>query len=305
MTEGCFVGNPLEDVKIKNLECYCIDCCKETKHKTVCEHLDSFRDDYSYDIFYQIIECLGCGRKSFRQASYDLEQAYPTYGGNWEIPEDIQTYPRALVGHKKIEDIWSLPSIVRDIYSEVLVAMQEGSNILAGFGLRATVEALCNDLNIKGRTLEVRINRLSQSGFISKIDAERLHGIRFMGNDAAHNIIKPKDLSLSVALQIIEHLISSVYILDDKAKGNLDTIVSTFDSFIEILNEKLCLFSSGDEYPIAKYLGKGMRRIKDARTTLEKELILKINNGEYNKLSLGKIDSYEGSSEQLQHFVLK
>lgn len=38
-----------------------------------------------------------------------------------------------------------------------------------------------------------------------------------MGNDAAHDIKKPKDESLSVALQIVEHLIASVYILENKA----------------------------------------------------------------------------------------
>ncbi|WP_340689517.1 DUF4145 domain-containing protein [Klebsiella aerogenes] len=156
-----------------------------------------------------------------------------------------------------------------------------------------------------GRYLEVRINKLASSGYISKNDADRLHGIRFMGNDAAHDIKTPKGTALSVALQIVEHLIASVYILEKKANGNIETTVSRYEHFKELLSEKLKEFNVGDEYPIAKYLGKDIRRAKESISTLEQELISKIGNGEFTKLSVGKIDTYQGSQNPLQHFVVK
>ncbi|HBV5672996.1 TPA: DUF4145 domain-containing protein [Klebsiella aerogenes] len=289
----------------KNIKSYCRDCCKKTNHTVLSEHTESHREEYNCNISYQILQCLGCDTKSFRQVFYDLEAAYPTYDDLWEVPEDVTVYPKAVEGHKEIQNLWELPDIVRTIYSEVLIALREDSKVLAGLGLRAAVEAVCNDLQIPGRNLEIRINKLASSGYISKNDADRLHGIRFMGNDAAHDIKTPKGTALSVALQIVEHLIASVYILEKKANGNIETTVSRYEHFKELLSEKLKEFNVGDEYPIAKYLGKDIRRAKESISTLEQELISKIGNGEFTKLSVGKIDTYQGSQNPLQHFVVK
>ena len=126
-----------------------------------------------------------------------------------------------------------------------------------------------------------------------------------MGNDAAHDIKMPKDATLSVALQIVDHLIASVYILEKKSSGNIETTVSKYEVFEKLLNEKLKNFNVGDEYPIAKYLGEDMRRVKESISTLAQELISKIGSGEFTKLSVGKVDTYQSSQTQLQHFVVK
>ena len=292
-------------MSVKHIKSYCRDCCKNTNHNVLSEHTDAYREEYSCDISYQILQCLGCDTKSFRNVFYDLEAAYPTDGNNWEVPEEVTVYPKAVEGHKEIKNLWDLPDIVRTIYSEVLTALRENSKVLAGLGLRAVVEAVCNDLTIPGRNLEVRINKLVSSGYISKNDAERLHGIRFMGNDAAHDIKTPKSTTLSVALQIVEHLIASVYILENQANGNIESTVSRYEVFENLLSEKLKNFSSGDEYPIAKYLGKDMRRVKESISKLEQELISKIDSGEYTKLSVGKLDTYQSSESKLRHFIVK
>lgn len=292
-------------MSVKHIKSYCRDCCKNTNHNVLSEHTDAYREEYSCDISYQILQCLGCDTKSFRNVFYDLEAAYPTDENNWEVPEEVTVYPKAVEGHKEIKNLWDLPDIVRTIYSEVLTALRENSKVLAGLGLRAVVEAVCNDLTIPGRNLEVRINKLVSSGYISKNDAERLHGIRFMGNDAAHDIKTPKSTTLSVALQIVEHLIASVYILENQANGNIESTVSRYEVFENLLSEKLKSFSSGDEYPIAKYLGKDMRRVKESISKLEQELISKIDSGEYTKLSVGKLDTYQSSESQLRHFIVK
>jgi hypothetical protein len=288
----------------KILKNYCSECSKITNHDVLSEHSESHRDEYSCDIYYQIVQCKGCETKSFRKVFFDIEAAYPSYDDKWEVPEEITTYPKSVKGHKEFQDIYELPDIVRKIYSEILLALKEDAKVLAGLGLRAAVEAVCNDLKIPGRSLEVRINKLASGGYISKNDAERLHGIRFMGNDAAHDIKAPKDESLSVALQIVEHLVSSVYILEKKASGNIDTAISRYEVFQTMLNEKIKKYKTGDEYPIAKYFGKDLRRVKESIATLEQELKAKISSGDYKKLSVGKIDYYMGSKDQLQHFIV-
>ena len=288
----------------QNIVSYCRNCCRRNNSKILSEHSESHREDYQCDISYQVVECLGCNTKSFREVFYDLQSAYPTHDEGWVIPEDVTFYPKVIEGHKEINDFWDIPTIVNTIYKEVLKALRDDSKILAGLGLRAAVEAVCKDLNITGKNLEIRINKLVTSGNISKNDAERLHGIRFMGNDAAHEIKTPSDATLSVALQIVEHLITSVYILKNKANGNIDTTVSKYDSFVELLSEKIKGFNAGDEYPIAKFLGKDTRRVNESLSELESELISRIGKNEFTSLSVGKVDKFLNSSKPLQHFIV-
>lgn len=286
----------------ENITCYCRSCEKNTYTKILTEDIESHREEYQCDIIHQVVQCKGCDTKSFRKVFVDIEAAYPTYNDEWEVPEDITIYPKTVEGHREVDDISDIPDVVRTIYSEILLALKEDANILAGLGLRAAVEAVCNNLVIAGKSLEVRINKLTTAGYISKKDAERLHAIRFMGNDAAHDIKPPKKDALTVALQIVEHLIASVYILEKKVNGTLETVTSKYDVFKDMLEKKLDNFNNDDEYPIAKLLGKDLRRVKESIHTLEQELIKKIEDGEFSKLSVGKVEIFQGSKEPLQHF---
>lgn len=283
---------------------YCRNCEQETNHSVLAEKVESSREDYSFDQTYQIVECLGCDTKSFRDVFEEIEHAYQISEDEWEVPTSITVYPRFIKGHRSLNGDYYLPGLVERIYKEVLLAFQEDALILAGLGLRGTVEAVCNDLNISGRNLEARISKLATAGYISRKDAERLHGIRFMGNDAAHEIKKPKSEQLSVALKIVEHLLSSVYILEKEVHGKIETLITEFHSFKELLEERVKHLSSGDELPIIGLLGRDIRRVKESLPTLEPELVSKIDTGEISFLSKGKVDKYENSKHDLQHYVV-
>lgn len=289
----------------KRVKSYCRDCGKPTNHKVLHEDTESSREDYSYDMKLQIVICMGCSTKSFRQEFVDIEGAYPIDDNEWDVPTTITVYPKSIEGHREIAEMAEVPDIIRKIYSEILIALKEDAKLLAGLGLRASVEAICNDLDIKGKNLELRIIKLATGGYISKNDVERLHGIRFMGNDAAHDIKTPKNDSLKVALQIIEHLIASVYILEKNANGSLETAISKFELFQEMMDKKLKNVVSGEEAPLVKWFGKDIRRIKESFFALEAELIQRIGDGRYSKLAIGRMDHYRGSPVKLQHFIAK
>lgn len=291
-------------MSIKKTKSHCRHCGQETNHSILSEHNESSRDEYSYDRAYQIIECLGCETKSFRDILEEVEHAYQISEGEWEVPTSITVYPRFIKDHRTLNGDYYLPSLVGQIYREVLLAFQEDAFVLAGLGLRGTIEAVCTDLAIDGRNLEIRISKLATAGYISRKDAERLHGIRFMGNDAAHEIKKPKRVQLSVALKIVEHLLSSVYILEEESQGKIDTLITEFESFKELLEKKLKQFNVGDELPIVGLLGRDIRRVKDSLPDLEAKLIEKIDNGEMTKIHKGKLDKYLSSKNNLQHYVL-
>ena len=198
-----------------------------------------------------------------------------------------------------------LPNIVERIYDETCDAYRDGARTLAGIGFRATIEAICNDQNIKGKELSTRINNLASNGLISKKDSVRLHSIRFLGNDAAHDIKTPKKSALEAALIIVEHLITTVYIIDSESEGQLDKVIQEYENFENLLSSKLIDFQSGDEYPLQKYLAKDIRLLTGSIKALEKRLQAEIGKNEFTKLKLGKKEKYLDSKEELRHYIVK
>lgn len=282
----------------------CNRCHQDTRHDILEEVVGDGGEEYHCYIQHAIVECRGCGTKSFRYNFKDFENAFPIDGDEWDIPEEVMSYPKFEDPSLQIEGIQFFPDIVASIYKETISAIQEKAFILAGLGLRGTVEAVCNEQNISGRNLEVRIKGLVTKGLISKQDGERLHAIRFLGNDAAHDIKKPKQSQISVALKIIKHLVASVYTLKSEADGMLDTLITEYQEYIEIINERLINFNSGDEVTINAILSKDIRRIGENKSDLENRLILEISSGSYTKLKVGKKAKVAGSKDEFQHFVI-
>lgn len=282
----------------------CPTCNRETWSKILYRHTESSDSDYRVDTHHDVVQCCGCMGVSFRKLVLYIEEAYPIGENDWEVPQDMDCYPSVLKGHQKLEQLEVVPLLVRDIYAQSLNAIRDQSNILAGMGLRATIEAICNDRSIGGKTLDKRIDGLAKGGLISTKDAERLHAIRFLGNDAAHEIQSSNEKNLLIALRIIEHLLVNIYILDTEADGKLETIIQTPIKFLKFLDTKLSHFTSGDEVPLAKILGKDIRRLHGYLLAHEQHLVQEIGNGSYTKLTVGKVDHYAGSKEKRQHFVV-
>ncbi len=195
------------------------------------------------------------------------------------------------------------PKLVRDVYRQSLDALKNQSNVLAGIGLRATIEAICNHQKVVGKNLEVRIDKLAKAGLISQSDADRLHAIRFLGNDAAHDIAPAEMDSLLVALRIVEHLIISLYVLDEDADGVLETLIKSYTEFEKLLAKKLDGVAAGLEQPLFKYLGKDIRRFHGYLKTHETQLVSNIASGSFALLAIGKMDSFAGSKEKFQYYI--
>lgn len=281
----------------------CASCSRSTRHEILFQEVILGDDDYNFRRSYGVIRCCGCEAISFRDHEEDFESAYPTGDGEWEVPEETSYYPRRKKFGGTI-DLFLVPDIVRAIYAETIIAIDDDALTLASLGLRGTIEAVCNDQKVPGKTLDTRINKLSSLGLISSRDAERLHAIRFLGNDAAHEIKKPKPSQIGVALSIVDHLIRSVYILEMEANGSLETIVTRPDEFKSLLDKHIDTFEVGDEFPLAKFLAKDMRRLGGGASALEVQLMGEISSGTYTRLKVGKLDVYEGSKSPLQHFVV-
>ncbi|MBV7497860.1 DUF4145 domain-containing protein [Pseudomonas sp. PDM24] len=279
----------------------CVRCKLKTNHTVHSEHVEEGNpSEYHYIERHQIVKCNGCDTLSFRRIFTDYENAWPTGDNDWDVPTDIETYPQLSVAN--IQGLY-LPDIVGSIYLETCNAYSQGSLTLAGIGFRTTIEAICNDQNIPGNQLSTRITNLATRGLISKKDSNRLHSIRFMGNDAAHDIKKPQKKHLEAALIIVEHLITTVYILDLET-SHLDGIIEDYEVFEKLLLSKIPEFNIGDSYPVSKFLGKDIRKISGSTKKFEDKLKEQIGKKEFTLLSIGAKQKYQGSKEELQHYTL-
>jgi hypothetical protein len=124
-----------------------------------------------------------------------------------------------MAGRRELHSFALSLSKVGKIYKETHAALCSELPILAGIGIRAIIEAVCKDKKIKGRNLEEKIDALVAKGLTTPAGAKILHSLRFLGNDAAHEVKAHSTEELASALSVAEHLLQSVYILPGIAKA--------------------------------------------------------------------------------------
>ena len=127
-----------------------------------------------------------------------------------------------------------------------------------------------------------------------------------MGNDAAHEIKKANKKSVLVALEIIEHLITSLYLFDSETSTYLETSIDDFETFIKILQKNIKNFSQTEIITLKRWLGNDERRITEERTlsTLESELTQYIIDGKFQNVELEAVITNNGKSIQTYKIVV-
>ncbi|HYC90690.1 MAG TPA: DUF4145 domain-containing protein [Thermoanaerobaculia bacterium] len=199
----------------------CGDCRRVTRHRALVavEAFDEVRGEgMMWWTDHLIIQCQGCNHLSFCRQSRSTEDTIETEGGEEQVIT-TEVYPAVVEGLKKLEDDWRLPHGVRRIYDETYQAVSNNQPILAGIGIRAIVEAVCNEENAAGRNLQNRIDDLQTKSLITPAGAQVLHNLRFMGNAAAHEVKAHTAQELRLALEVVEHLLAGVYIVPQRAEA--------------------------------------------------------------------------------------
>lgn len=285
---------------------FCSKCHGETNHRVLFKkHVDNDPNVYDIRSTFKVVECMGCERVSYRTDTHDIENAYPDQYGDWTVDTTTDIYPNPLKGHKPLSRIHVFPSQIKTVYEESVNAFRSYCYLLAGVGFRAVIEAVCIDKEVKGRDLESKINNLAKNRLITDKEADRLHSIRFIGNDSVHEMSVPKESALYIVLNIIEHLLSNLYLIDHYAKGQIDTITSSFDEFMELLEKHMAEFKVGDAFPLAKLFGKDTRRLSGRLSEFEAKLMDEIKAGNYKHMDVGKVAPFGNTSDTYQHFVIK
>ncbi|HQR98491.1 MULTISPECIES: DUF4145 domain-containing protein [unclassified Polaromonas] len=283
----------------KTIRADCRACSRSTRHEVLSQHVDeSSPDVYHEKDTWQIIRCLGCHTCGFRHRNDDYEMVEEDDEGSYSHQVTTHLYPSVLSGHRPLSDTYFLPRLIQRVYKQTLSALSQRAYVLASVGLRACIEAVCNHLKVSGTNLEKRIDQLYKAGHVSNGDKRRLHAIRFLGNDAAHEIKEPKESDIRVALEIVEHLLNSVFILEKKAKA-LDTIAESFDDFLKILSTSAKTFTGSTAVSLSGLLGPKRRLVNQNIDDFETKLKQEIEAGSVAFLKLSQSPLVGGKEVQL------
>lgn len=189
------------------------------------------REEFNGGATHEFLRCNGCGEGSYRIESWFSEEPgntttfYPPRGGYRRKPQTWRAVP--------------YDNNLPQVYDQTITAFNAGLFTLAGSGVRLLIEGVCIDQKIEdgpkleqdGKAannkqgkpiridnLEGKINGLAERDFITKNQAKHLHQIRFLGNDAAHQLDIPAAKIVGHAIDIVEHLFEQVYEQPEKAE---------------------------------------------------------------------------------------
>ena len=279
---------------------FCYSCQTETRHSVL--HEESRSHDYEpYCQVYQIAECLGCRHMSLVHKDIDGYSFVENIDGEREYDTDINIYPKQ---SNAIEGRYYLPRKIEHVYSETLIAIRERAFVLAGIGLRATLEAVCNDQNIKGSNLEEMISKLQETGVLSEKDIERLHSIRFLGNDAAHRLERYSAEQIDVVLKIVEHLLNSIYIFSQQLDGKLPKIINEYEDFLDLFQTKLVYCPKSGRYSLKILFGEHdyQRISNNCKKSFEQNLIREIEQNKFPNVKT--IKNKEQAENNVQYYEI-
>ena len=208
-------------------ENHCAKCRSSTNHKVLGEVIksgeeifDCGRNSIYWQDTYQIVSCLGCDSHSFRHEYYFSED-YDDGPTIKVFPEKEDRFPSEV----------SFPDSLDPVYRETILAYNRKAFTLCPIGLRALIEGICFNFKItsglvtdenggsKRKTnLEGKINGLHENGFITLTQVKALHGLRFLGNDAAHELEPPSKPELDIAIDLFEHILSTIFAVNGQVQ---------------------------------------------------------------------------------------
>lgn len=220
--------------KGKKTDVLCPECHRETDHLIVEAVNVYFRGEYDSEFSvdgatdYQIIECQGCHTFSFRTEGWFSE----------DDGRNINLYPKRSEDELPVRDLLRINRKtikLRKIYREVIQTYNNELYTLCAAGLRSIIEGICAERNIsdgqveytdkngdkkasRSKKLQGKIAGLAEKDVLTKDNAEILHELRFLGNEAVHELATPQPEELQLGIEIIEHILENIYDLPAKAK---------------------------------------------------------------------------------------
>ncbi len=207
------------------MKLFCNRCGRDTNHKLIQSHSQTYwpEDDPEMPVDYaegtwEIIQCAGCELVSFQESWLTSEDWVPNEG---PVPT-VFRYPEADKDQVSVKFFRQAPYNINKIYEESIQSFNIGNYILCAAGLRIVIEGICEEAMTtekpKNLNLEKKIDALHEQGILSKKHAEILHALRFIGNEAVHELTAPPADDLKVAIEIVEHTLENLYGMSERGR---------------------------------------------------------------------------------------
>lgn len=190
---------------------YCNVCHHQTNHNAKARHILEF-GEYGPYTGWEILDhclyiCAGSEMVTFVVHCYSSSNHFGPHA---------TYYPKRVSGDLNGKIFHKLPSKLHSLYFETIEAFNNGCLLLCTAGLRALLEGICDDKQTGGSTLENKIDRL-QSLLPNSNIINHLHGFRFTGNEALHDLSAMTSDEAKIAIEVIEDLMNFLYELDYKS----------------------------------------------------------------------------------------
>jgi hypothetical protein len=101
-----------------------------------------------------------------------------------------------------------------------MTAFSEELHLLCSIGLRTLVEALCTEQRMPGVNVKEKIKTLQLKGLISAAELALLNKLRLSGKVSAKKIKTLPAEKLERAIQLVNHILKSIYILPARNEKN-------------------------------------------------------------------------------------
>lgn len=257
---------------------FCRNCKGLRRHSILYEKQLENEGVYGFQFTdrYLVIECKGCDTISFLNIYGDITMyVQDENDGSQQFYDDETIYPPYLDHGHELVETWHLPDSIKTIYLETIKAFKSKCFLLTAGGFRTTIEAICNHLKIKAGSLSKRIDLLSEKGILSVKESRRLHSIRFIGNDALHEIEIPGAEQLYIVLNVVNHILENLFIQDKVIKQGLHSVVDEYPDFLMLIANQISKDMVGQTRTIYQILGRSIRLIKNETILKEFEIMLK------------------------------
>lgn len=211
---------------------FCNTCKGETNHDIKSHHDKSYYEEYEdhgrkflgyYEkTQYSFLVCRGCDTATLEESWHNA--GMHDYNGE-DIYSDEYHPKRLMLGEREAKRFNHLDQTLNETYKEIITSFQQGLSIVCSMGVRALLEGICVLEGIDDKVawgLEKKIEHLNAASNIPESIITGLKNIKFVGDDAAHRLKPPERHILSMAIDLLESLMTHMYEakidLENKAK---------------------------------------------------------------------------------------
>ena len=199
---------------------HCNDCGHRAIHNLEAGVKGSSSDDESMisaGTEFSIYRCGGCDSVIFVIDDWNSEYYYHDDEGNTRVAIMTKQYPSISSSLSKI-DTSDCPEGIKYIIREAASSLDHNNLLSATIMARMTIEEICNNSNIAGNNLKIKINNLAHHINLDQDQKELLHEIRERGNKGAHEAKMMSADEIAAGFEVLSVVIDKEYSAPARAK---------------------------------------------------------------------------------------